>query len=184
MPCSRDPCQSYAAAQLDAAPAYWETTVHAPLGDLSDTMLVDEVPTGSVLLFLATTVVSWFFHLPGFLLSYLLSGTHAGRYGSQTGLAFTFIEWGLEAGHWYKNDSGFGIGLGQSGDGTAGAEDGSTGTGSGEGGKMPTATMTWDAAPYPSGLPGGVDPSDYADMARATDIAQKWIAFALMTAGK
>ena len=58
-------------------------------------MIIDELPTGSVLVFVLTTLISWFFQLPGFILTYLLHGTHAGRYGSQAGLALTLIQWGL-----------------------------------------------------------------------------------------
>jgi hypothetical protein len=84
------------AASADAAPSYWETIVHAPAGlDLNGDMLIDELPTGSVLVFVLTTLISWFFQLPGFILTYLLHGTHAGRFGSQAGLALTLIQWGL-----------------------------------------------------------------------------------------
>jgi hypothetical protein len=84
------------AASADAAPSYWETIVHAPAGlDLNGDMIIDDLPTGSVLVFVLTTLISWFFQLPGFLLTYLLHGTHAGRFGSQAGLALTLIQWGL-----------------------------------------------------------------------------------------
>jgi Protein of unknown function (DUF2370) len=90
--------QSYLAASADAAPSYWETTVHAPSAlDLNGDMIIDELPTGSVLIFTLTTIISWFFQLPGFLLTYLLHGTHAGRFGSLAGLALTFIQWGFGA---------------------------------------------------------------------------------------
>lgn len=58
-------------------------------------MIIEELPTGSVLVFVLTTLISWFFQLPGFILSYLLHTTHAGRFGSQAGLALTLIQWGL-----------------------------------------------------------------------------------------
>jgi hypothetical protein len=84
------------AASADSAPSYWETIVHAPAGlDLNGDMIIDELPTGSVLVFAVTTLTSWFFQLPGFILTYLLHGTHAGRFGSQAGLALTLIQWGL-----------------------------------------------------------------------------------------
>jgi hypothetical protein len=84
------------AASVDAAPSYWETIVHAPAAlDMNGDMIIDELPTGSVLVFVLTTLISWFFQLPGFILTYLLHGTHAGRYGSQAGLALTLIQWGL-----------------------------------------------------------------------------------------
>jgi len=84
------------AASADAAPSYWETIVHAPAGlDMNGDMIIDELPTGSVLAFVLTTLISWFFQLPGFILTYLLHGTHAGRFGAQAGLALTLIQWGL-----------------------------------------------------------------------------------------
>jgi hypothetical protein len=88
--------QSYMAASADAAPSYWDTIVHAPTGvDLNGDMIIEELPTGSVLIFVLTTLISWFFQLPGFILSYLLHTTHAGRFGSQAGLALTLIQWGF-----------------------------------------------------------------------------------------
>jgi hypothetical protein len=63
--------------------------------DLNGDMIIEELPTGSVLVFALTTLVSWFFQLPGFILSYLLHTTHAGRFGSQAGLALTLIQWGF-----------------------------------------------------------------------------------------
>lgn len=87
---------SYMAASADAAPSYWDTIVHAPAGvDLNGDMIIEELPTGSVLVFVLTTLISWFFQLPGFILSYLLHTTHAGRFGSQAGLALTLIQWGF-----------------------------------------------------------------------------------------
>ncbi|KAH9178121.1 hypothetical protein EDB89DRAFT_1843771 [Lactarius sanguifluus] len=87
---------SYVAASADASPSYWDTTVHAPSAlDLNGDMLIDELPTGSVAVFVSTTLVSWFFQLPGFLLTYLLHGSHAGRLGSQAGLALTLIQFGF-----------------------------------------------------------------------------------------
>lgn len=87
---------SYVAASLDAAPSYWDNTVHAPSAlDLNGDMLIDDLPTGSVVVFVSTTLVSWFFQLPGFILTYLLHGSHAGRLGSQAGLALTLIQFGF-----------------------------------------------------------------------------------------
>ena len=84
------------AASADAAPSYWETIVHAPSGvDANGDMIIEELPTGSVLVFVLTTLISWFFQLPGFVLTYLLHATHAGRFGSQAGLALTLIQWGF-----------------------------------------------------------------------------------------
>ncbi|KAI9511818.1 hypothetical protein F5148DRAFT_1167828, partial [Russula earlei] len=87
---------SYVTASADAVPSYWDTVVHAPSTmDLNGDMIIDELPTGSVVVFVLTTLISWFFQLPGFILTYLLHGTHAGRFGSQAGLALTLIQWGF-----------------------------------------------------------------------------------------
>ncbi|KAF8273289.1 hypothetical protein EI94DRAFT_1716310 [Lactarius quietus] len=87
---------SYIAASADAAPSYWDNTVHAPSAlDLNGDMLIDDLPTGSVVVFVSTTLISWFFQLPGFILTYLLHGSHAGRLGSQAGLALTLIQFGF-----------------------------------------------------------------------------------------
>ena len=88
--------KSYVAASADAAPSYWDNTVHAPSAlDLNGDMLIDDLPTGSLVVFVSTTLVSWFFQLPGFILTYLLHGSHAGRLGSQAGLALTLIQFGF-----------------------------------------------------------------------------------------
>ncbi|KAF8259180.1 hypothetical protein EI94DRAFT_1834546 [Lactarius quietus] len=76
---------SYVAASANAVPSYWDNTVHAPSAlDLNGDMLIDDLPTGSVVMFVvSTTLISWFFQIPGFILTYLLHGSHAGRLGSQ-----------------------------------------------------------------------------------------------------
>ncbi|KAI0833312.1 hypothetical protein BC628DRAFT_1335097 [Trametes gibbosa] len=88
---------SYAEAQADAVPPYWETTVHAPAAMLDPNayMIVDELPSGSVLSFLITTFVSFFFQFAGFVLTYLLHTTHAAKFGSRAGLGLTLIQYGL-----------------------------------------------------------------------------------------
>lgn len=88
--------QSYSEAQADAVPAYWETTVHAPaVYDPNADMIVDDLPTGSVLFFIATSFVSYFFQFIGFFLTYLLHTTHAAKYGSRAGLGLTLIQFGF-----------------------------------------------------------------------------------------
>ncbi|KAI0324654.1 hypothetical protein GY45DRAFT_1288566 [Cubamyces sp. BRFM 1775] len=88
---------SYAEAQADAVPPYWETTVHAPAAALDPNafMIVDDLPSGSVLTFVATAFVSFFFQFAGFVLTYLLHTTHAAKYGSRAGLGLTLIQYGL-----------------------------------------------------------------------------------------
>ncbi|KAH7928221.1 hypothetical protein BV22DRAFT_1005190 [Leucogyrophana mollusca] len=87
---------SYAAAQADAVPPYWETTVHAPSGLDSDSgMIIEDLPSGSILAFIANLFTSFFFQFIGFLLTYLLHTTHAAKYGSRAGLGLTLIQYGF-----------------------------------------------------------------------------------------
>ncbi|KAG6817149.1 hypothetical protein H0H87_012110 [Tephrocybe sp. NHM501043] len=96
----KDVPPSYAAAQADAVPPYWETTIHAPPGtsDPSDPnadMLIDDLPTGGPWLFLTNLLVSFFFQFVGFLFTYLLHTSHAAKYGSRAGLGLTLIQFGF-----------------------------------------------------------------------------------------
>lgn len=87
---------SYAAAQADAVPPYWETTVHAPFpGDSVGDMIIDSLPTGSLFSFLWNMLVSISFQFVGFLLTYLLHTSHAARLGSRAGLGITLIQYGF-----------------------------------------------------------------------------------------
>ncbi|PFH52839.1 hypothetical protein AMATHDRAFT_1881 [Amanita thiersii Skay4041] len=87
---------SYAAAQADAVPPYWETTVHAPFSpDAVGEMIIDSLPTGSLFSFLWNMLVSISFQFVGFLLTYLLHTTHAARLGSRAGLGVTLIQYGF-----------------------------------------------------------------------------------------
>ncbi|PVG03623.1 hypothetical protein CPB86DRAFT_810696 [Serendipita vermifera] len=87
---------SYWAAQADTAPPYWENTVHATV---QDEFLVDSIPAGSIFGFLGAFVVSLFLEWIGFVLAFMLSQSHAGRYGAKAGLGITFIRLGL----WFRN---------------------------------------------------------------------------------
>lgn len=77
-------------------PPYWETTVHAP-AELAagDYMLIDDLPSGSFLVFVLNMFISFFFQFVGFLLTYLLHTSHAAKYGSRAGLGLTMIQLGL-----------------------------------------------------------------------------------------
>ncbi|KIK67992.1 hypothetical protein GYMLUDRAFT_155118 [Collybiopsis luxurians FD-317 M1] len=87
---------TYASAQADAVPPYWETTVHAPFApDSIGEMIIDSLPTGSLFSFLWNMLVSISFQFVGFLLTYLLHTTHAARLGSRAGLGITLIQYGF-----------------------------------------------------------------------------------------
>lgn len=81
---------SYAVAQADSAPAYYETIIHAPSSGLDGEVLVDAMrehlkalhikpgvhcfykATGSIFTFAWTMLISLSFQFVGFLLTYLL----------------------------------------------------------------------------------------------------------------
>ncbi|KAJ2930229.1 hypothetical protein H1R20_g6896, partial [Candolleomyces eurysporus] len=87
---------SYAAAQADAVPPYWDTTIHAPFAsDSMGDMIVDSLPTGSLFSFCWNMLVSISFQFVGFLLTYLLHTSHAARLGSRAGLGVTLIQYGF-----------------------------------------------------------------------------------------
>jgi hypothetical protein len=58
-------------------------------------MIIDDLPTGSIWAFAANFIISFFFQFVGFLLTYLLHTSHAGKYGSRAGLGITLIQFGF-----------------------------------------------------------------------------------------
>ncbi|KAH7916172.1 hypothetical protein BJ138DRAFT_1122085 [Hygrophoropsis aurantiaca] len=95
---SRDTPPSYAAAQADAAPPYFSTTILAPFSLSSSTpgsVVVDSLPTGTLFSFCWNALVSVSFQFVGFLLTYLMHTTHAARLGSRAGLGVTLIQYGF-----------------------------------------------------------------------------------------
>jgi len=92
----QDAPPSYASAQADAVPPYWETTIHAPFAPNSfGEMVIDSLPTGSVFSFCWNLLVSISFQFVGFLQTYLLHTSHAARFGSRAGLGVTLIQYGF-----------------------------------------------------------------------------------------
>lgn len=88
--------KSYAAAQADAVPPYWDTIVHAPAGmDTDIGMIVGDLPSGSIFSFVSNLFVSSFFQFIGFFLTYLMHTTHAAKFGSRAGLGLTLIRYGF-----------------------------------------------------------------------------------------
>lgn len=180
--------QSYAEAQLDAVPPYWETTVHAPAAALDPNayMIVDELPSGSVLSFLVTAFVSFFFQFAGFVLTYLLHTTHAAKFGSRAGLGLTLIQYGL-----IQYGGSFGRMHGGMGTGEDGAADGE-----GAGAMSMADVITkWNSTRFtdPALLNGTAGPFDMSSF-NATDpnaifelqfavTSRDWVALILMTLG-
>ncbi|KAG8820230.1 hypothetical protein FRC19_009035 [Serendipita sp. 401] len=90
---------TYRAALADNAPPYWENTVLTTVGD---DFLVDSIPTGSIYGFIGALLVSTFLEWIGFVIAFILSQTHGGRYGARAGLGITFIRFGF----WFRTKGG------------------------------------------------------------------------------
>ncbi|KAI0649376.1 hypothetical protein C8Q79DRAFT_1007897 [Trametes meyenii] len=169
---------SYAEAQADAVPPYWETTVHAPAAALDPNafMIVDDLPSGSVLSFLVTAFVSFFFQFAGFVLTYLLHTTHAAKYGSRAGLGLTLIQYGLI-------QYGGSFGHGRTGDLPELQSDGTIWDGTRY---VNPAAMANSTSPFdhmPENMPYNVtDPNAVLEMQFAVT-SRDWIALILMTLG-
>jgi hypothetical protein len=96
----KDAPPSYASAQADAVPPYWETTtIHLPSGvsasSIPGEMIIEGLATGTLFSFLWNMLVSISFQFVGFLLTFLLHTTHAAKYGSRAGLGVTLIQYGF-----------------------------------------------------------------------------------------
>ncbi|KAJ7052508.1 hypothetical protein C8F01DRAFT_997993 [Mycena amicta] len=153
------PPPSYAAAQLDAVPQYWETnTVHAPAG-LDSEIIIDDLPSGTFVVFLFNMAVSFFFQFVGFLLTFLLHTSHAAKYGSRAGLGLTLIQYGFSS--------------------RSGAVNSNTGTG-GESDEVPEwPGLSPNAEPTESEARPDVD----VDFAMGGISSRDWLSFLLMTLG-
>lgn len=57
---------------------------------------MDGLPVGSLFSFVWNALISSFFQLVGFLLTYLLHSTHAAKNGSLAGLGITLIQYGFK----------------------------------------------------------------------------------------
>ncbi|KAL4076100.1 hypothetical protein J3A83DRAFT_4089343 [Scleroderma citrinum] len=89
---------SYAAAQADAAPPYHTSTLLLPSNGnylTQGSVIVEALPTGTLFAFLWNALVSTTFQFIGFVLTWVMSTTHAARFGSRAGLGVTLIQWGL-----------------------------------------------------------------------------------------
>jgi len=154
---------TYLEAQADAVPPYWETTIHAPAGlDPNADLVIDDLPTGSFLIFCLNIFISFFFQFVGFLLTYLLHTSHAAKFGSRAGLGLTLIQYGF-----YSRTMNF----------DESPSDGSSGQ-STEGSWLPPPTAS--AAPDPSASDSSTAQST-ADMISST--SKDWLSFLFMTLG-
>ena len=192
---------SYAVAQADAVPPYWETTIHLPSGlggvlggggpAQPGDLLIDGLTSGTLFSFLWNMLVSVSFNFVGFLITYLLHTTHAAKLGARAGLGVTLIQYGfaLRSGRdAYGNYRGDGMG----------------------GGSMEGNPVFGGWTPPPMSLPGTTTPSETETSVTAQpsmpptnsvpatdsvsdsdivemyvgDITNEWLAFLLMTIGK
>ncbi|KAG5462665.1 MAG: hypothetical protein BJ554DRAFT_4155 [Olpidium bornovanus] len=88
-----DTLPPYEAAAADASPPYFDTTVIT--AGTADEILVEGLPVGSGFVFVWSMLVSMSFQFVGFLLTYLLHTSHAGKNGSRAGLGITLIQYGF-----------------------------------------------------------------------------------------
>ncbi|KAI5123441.1 hypothetical protein M0805_006146 [Coniferiporia weirii] len=178
----KDAPPSYASAQADAVPPYWETTIHAPSSLSPGMMIPGELPieglaTGTLFSFMWNMLVSISFQFVGFLLTYLLHTTHAAKLGARAGLGLTLVQYG------------FALRTGRDGSNEDGGIDAGTSNGMVE-------TFT---EPIPSFSSGAEADAWFADHPNATmllnpsamaggnvfsnDMTTEWLAFLLMTIG-
>ncbi|KAF9569331.1 hypothetical protein CPC08DRAFT_653274 [Agrocybe pediades] len=160
---------SYAAAQADAVPPYWETTIHAPFApDSMGDMVIDSLPTGSLFSFCWNLLVSISFQFVGFLLTYLLHTSHAARLGSRAGLGVTLIQYGFALRNRIDN---------RENDVNGGWGETDSGSGSSMGGMthVYTNNVTWST-------PIGNMTEEQAT-AMVSDATTEWLSFFLMTVG-
>ncbi|PPQ67470.1 hypothetical protein CVT25_006011 [Psilocybe cyanescens] len=147
---------SYLEAQQDTVPPYWETTIHAPAGlDAGGDMIIDDLPTGSFLVFCLNIFISFFFQFIGFLLTYLLHTSHAAKFGSRAGLGLTLIQYGF-----YSRNFG--------------EDNGRTDPSSGNG---------WDNPPAPTTSDAVTDASTSTQVEVLSSTSKDWLSFLFMTLG-
>jgi hypothetical protein len=58
-------------------------------------MVIDDLPTGSLLIFALNAFISFFFQFVGFLMTYIMHTSHAAKFGSRAGLGLTLIQYGV-----------------------------------------------------------------------------------------
>ncbi|KAJ3514592.1 hypothetical protein NLJ89_g2293 [Agrocybe chaxingu] len=162
---------SYLEAQADAVPPYWETTIHAPATvDPNADLIIDDLPTGSFLIFCLNTFISFFFQFVGFLLTYLLHTSHAAKFGSRAGLGLTLIQYGFYSRTMSLVDDSQGEGSsGQSFDANW------------PGFPSPTASSDGSTLPEPPQPSSSQDPGQGEVMMSTT--SRDWLSFLFMTLG-
>lgn len=158
---------SYATAQADAVPPYWETGVQAASNPASaGEMVIEGEQTGSLFSFLWNMLVSISFQFVGFLLTYLLHTTHAAKYGSRAGLGVTLIQYGFALRS--KNES-----------------DEETFWMTAEASRpRPTFSTAAEADYYANNLNSTAPAVEEVQNMMFNDVMSQWLAFLLMTIGE
>jgi hypothetical protein len=171
----KDAPPSYSAAQADAVPPYWETTIHLSSSDnpSAGEMIIDGMTTGSLFSFLWNMLVSVSFQFIGFLLTFLLHTTHSAKLGSRAGLGVTLIQYGFAL----RNRTDYvGDGMNDSWGGWRGG-DSSNPTPSFE-----TAAEADEYFSNHNNTMGGL-PDDLKDGISMSDSTTEWASFLMMTVG-
>ena len=68
---------------MDLPPSYWDNTV---LATATEDFLIDNLPAGSIFAFLWSFLLSFSLQWIGFAIAWMLSTSHAGRFGARAGL--------------------------------------------------------------------------------------------------
>lgn len=195
---------AYEMAVLDSAPPYFDTTVHTSggpgaLGGVSsglEEILIEGLPLGNLFSFFWSLLVSMSFQFVGFLLTTLLSTSHAAKNGSRAGLGVTLIQYGLYLGQELSENAQFAADQSGAG-GSTGKDDwtafwGTPDTASSAGAVVQSATSTAASAiaTGASSLSVAVNSTDPWDGPILLDgnsamsgVANSWISMVLMIAG-
>lgn len=132
--------------------------MHAPAGlDTDSGMIIDDLPSGSILTFAANLFTSFFFQFVGFLLTYLLHTTHAAKFGSRAGLGLTLIQFGFYS---RAGEDGFWV----------------PGEGDDDNDSSDMSDRSFFSLPSASG--------DHSDNAFLNITSREWLSFLLMTLGR
>ncbi|WFD33199.1 hypothetical protein MCUN1_000012 [Malassezia cuniculi] len=102
---------NYETAAADCAPPYWETGMfpgpHPLVADAQSwtpesenagpvpSLVIDELPIGSIIGFIWNMLISSLFQFVGFLVTFFLYSTHAAKLGSRAGLGATLIQFSM-----------------------------------------------------------------------------------------
>jgi hypothetical protein len=119
-------------------------------------MIIDDLPSGSTFVFVANLFTSFFFQFVGFMLTYVLHTSHAGKYGSRAGLGLTLIQYGFYS---RRTDDG--------------------GGGSDPSGWTAESTDTSQTSP----LQSSEDSANQASILMG-EVSREWLSFLLMTLGE